>query len=114
MNPDVKKEWTEALRSGEYPQTAGTLRDDVGFCCLGVLCEIAVKHGVIPEVSVEDINGKNFYDYDRATATPSRKVIEWAGLPDSNPTLGEYAAAEWNDEQGKGFNEIADLIDKHL
>lgn len=33
----------EALRSGEYPQTQGRLRDGNGFCCLGVLVDLFLK-----------------------------------------------------------------------
>jgi len=34
-------EWTAALRSGDYEQCQDVLNDGGGFCCLGVLCEIA-------------------------------------------------------------------------
>ena len=48
MNPEVKKRWLAALRSGEYAQTTGKLHrldpdvfepNDIpaGYCCLGVL-----------------------------------------------------------------------------
>ena len=44
MDPDVKKVWLEALRSGEYKQGAYTMCrvDSEGaysFCCLGVLAD---------------------------------------------------------------------------
>lgn len=32
--------WIEALRSGNYQQTRGRLRDTTGFCCLGVAEDI--------------------------------------------------------------------------
>jgi hypothetical protein len=37
--------WIEALRSGKYQQARKRLRTDVGFCCLGVICEMAVAEG---------------------------------------------------------------------
>jgi hypothetical protein len=57
MNERLKKRWLKALRSGEYKQAQEALRgpvypsddngfidDDqeagVGYCCLGVLCEV--------------------------------------------------------------------------
>lgn len=59
MNAEVKAQWLDALRSGEYQQTKGRLRRDnpidpedaddgynAGYCCLGVLCDLAVKAGV--------------------------------------------------------------------
>ncbi len=35
--------WTEALTDGSHEQATGTLRDgqDGGYCCIGVLCDIA-------------------------------------------------------------------------
>lgn len=38
---DITK-WCEALRSGKYSQTKGTLQDHKGYCCLGVACEIFI------------------------------------------------------------------------
>jgi hypothetical protein len=41
MNPEIKAQWLEALRSGKFEQARGLLhvRDD-GYCCLGVLAEV--------------------------------------------------------------------------
>lgn len=40
MNQEIKEKWVAALCSGDYKQGQGRLRDDDGFCCLGVLCNI--------------------------------------------------------------------------
>lgn len=51
MEASLKAKWIEALRSGQYRQTQARLRtnDGLGYCCLGVLCEISGqgewKHG---------------------------------------------------------------------
>lgn len=37
---DKLLEWPDKLRSGEYQQTSGHLKDDVGHCCIGVLDDI--------------------------------------------------------------------------
>jgi len=34
--------WLDALNSGEYKQTKGTLQNNNGFCCLGVACKVLV------------------------------------------------------------------------
>jgi hypothetical protein len=47
MNPDKKKQWTTALRSGEYEQGEVRLERDGKFCCLGVLSHLAYKEGVV-------------------------------------------------------------------
>lgn len=41
MNERLKKRWIEALRSGRFKQTIGALRDENGYCCLGVLHLVA-------------------------------------------------------------------------
>lgn len=47
LDPNFKKAWVSALRSGEYEQGCGTLKTEdtdsgtVSFCCLGVLREVA-------------------------------------------------------------------------
>ncbi len=54
----VMTRWYEALLSGRYTQAKRTLQrvqpsnvdedtDQLGFCCLGVLCDLAVQDGVI-------------------------------------------------------------------
>jgi hypothetical protein len=45
MNQDIKRQWVTALRSGEYAQTRGNLRDQNGFCALGVLCDVYASQG---------------------------------------------------------------------
>lgn len=47
MKKEIADKWVAALRSGNYKQTTGMLnRNNESFCCLGVLCEIAIKDGV--------------------------------------------------------------------
>ena len=46
MTQELKEKWVAALRSGEYSQCKASLKEDagngtVGYCCLGVLREIA-------------------------------------------------------------------------
>ena len=50
MNKDIAREWVTALRSGEYPQGMGGLRQygdlirsEVTYCCLGVLCDVVAE-----------------------------------------------------------------------
>lgn len=48
MTPELKSKWVAALRSGKYKQTQTVLRDDLGFCCLGVLCDVIGPTGWSP------------------------------------------------------------------
>lgn len=46
MKAELKQKWIEALRSGQYRQGKGVLRDSADrFCCLGVLCDVVNKSG---------------------------------------------------------------------
>jgi hypothetical protein len=128
MNADIKAQWTAALRSGEYVQGHGYLNADGKLCCLGVLCELAVKAEVIESTISEHDSIITYGDKEMDVLPPA--VREWAGLPDSNrygnpnnPTVikddDEISLAELNDGEGHAerkhtFEEIADLIDAHL
>jgi hypothetical protein len=128
MNPEVKAKWLEALRSGEYKQTLYTLRScNGGFCCLGVLSDVYRKEvggswqlGHDGDDTVYSIVNKNQDDY--ATVELPNCVSDWAGVEGCNPEVrlktnddnfGFVSLATLNDE-GKTFNEIADLIEKQL
>lgn len=117
MKIEIKIDWLEALRSGEYPQARGSLKSAHGYCCLGVLCELAVLAGL--DIAVDaDPSGRTLYDGSDAYLPHS--VRDWAGLSDSNPrvphqlgSLRTNNLAGYNDG-GYTFFEIADLIEKHL
>lgn len=145
--------WTSALRSGEYGQIAGQLRLDedkalneeewidfingdltipaLGYCCLGVACEVAALSGV------EDS------DYEGSDGAPADSVRRWLGLDElystgvtvvlgqdehgftcivdedsdaSRPNRGHESVSlmELNDSYGYTFNDIADVIDGGL
>jgi hypothetical protein len=111
MNPEVRKLWTEALRSGRYPQTTQVLRSCYGFCCLGVLCDLAVAANVIPPPVVDDFE---IFEYGREHKYEELpiEVQEWAGLTSGDPVLiGNQTCTTANDRLRLSFNEIADLID---
>ncbi len=36
------KQWIQALRSGKFEQTDGSLQNSEGYCCLGVACKLFV------------------------------------------------------------------------
>lgn len=51
LKPEIKAAWVEALRSGSYRQGRGQLKvpaeDGDRFCCLGVLCDLATREGLV-------------------------------------------------------------------
>jgi len=41
MEKELRKKWVLELRSGKYKQIQGALKKDGGYCCLGVLMDVA-------------------------------------------------------------------------
>lgn len=91
MNSEVKERWIEALESGKFPQTHRTLADANGFCCLGVLCEIAVEDQVVTRGSHLGFADEGIVYYEGengfASAMLPEDVWMWAGLPNENPLV---------------------------
>jgi hypothetical protein len=128
VKADVKTRWVQALRSGEYPQTRGALRrvsaiadgPPRGFCCLGVLCDLAAKEGVTTPVEQGGLIGyRTVGRYNKPfteTSILPSEVRDWAGL-DSPYGLewdnGLETLTSVNDGGGS-FAEIADRIEAAL
>ncbi len=103
MDKQVKKDWIEALRSGEYEQGHTQLAnlDKKGeienHCCLGVLCVVQgfdlIDHGPGPRYS---------------NAVPELEYS--AGLTDKQMT----SLYDLNDNQGYSFEGIADYIEENI
>lgn len=131
MKPEIKKLWVDALRSGEYKQTKGCLKSEDGMCCLGVLTDLYIKSPdnkfgfewdyspTTYSYAISDIVGESTWTDLPAT------VSDWAGLDESNPTIGTSLATIHNDGynsfvypeksiKSKTFAEIADLIEEYL
>ena len=113
MNPDLKARWTTKLRSGEYLQGKGALRQRAEerdlFCCLGVLCEIAVDEGAVHRSEKPGAIGWH-YSYDEEGGVLPIGLEEWSGISfDDRQDL-----MNMNDAHGKTFSEIADWVDANL
>lgn len=122
-NTDVIKLWVEALESGDYAQTTGRLQRTgpsdrpAGYCCLGVLCDVAIKQGVpIGRFDLYDsvlfCNLEN--SEDASWEVLPNVVMEWAGLDTDDPLIDGHTASEWNDVCRTTFPEIADKIRKEF
>lgn len=88
MNPEVKKLWIDALRSGEYKQTKGILRREGGkggYCCLGVLCDLHAKQGL---GNFKDSNAYADGLGEESSAFLTLGVVRWAGLKSPSPAAG--------------------------
>lgn len=116
MDKELKDKWVAALRSGEYKQTKGkfhdTTRETGGYCCLGVLCEVAKPE----EWDGRRLSYKNDFGdtcYDTECLTPSL-IERWKfdgkeyDLMYMNDGIGPYR------DNPKSFSVIADYIEKEL
>lgn len=124
VNTEIVTAWVRALRSGEYEQGQGQLRDlDDKFCCLGVLCDLAVKAGVDVKVQAD----KSSYSYDGHGDFPPPAVGDWIGVDVAVPfyekpetetcdakgcgcCVETHTLAELNDD-GMSFEQIAEVIE---
>lgn len=137
LDPAVKKRWTDALRSGEYPQGSNQLKTNDGyFCCLGVKAEIEgkltkAKYTVYPgrpETTYEEKEKYGLFNWFTRTVTrtlPARpdRVQEgtWrcgsimGHLPENEmPSEIQAKLINMNDTEGRSFNYIAAYIDRYL
>lgn len=136
MKKEPKRLWLEALRSGERKQGTGVLHSTYGdkgrYCCLGVLCEIAVEKGLDLSVTAQPAE---VVTYDGERNYPPNVVRDWSGLSmeEDDPSvvltdalmdrvLGqagdagihrEATLSQLNDE-GCDFELIADIIERCL
>lgn len=123
MNTEVKAAWLDALRSGNYKQGKRRLRRDSQFCCLGVLCDLAVQTGVISYTThPSDENTIYYYGKEQACNYLPEEVIKWADLDSRNPRVDEsfdrishnVSLGGINDVMDYTFEGIADVIEKYL
>lgn len=137
MKHDIAMKWVAALRSGNYTQTKGVLKDDTGYCCLGVLCAIQGRefhYSPEPLITHPDVVDPRYYVDDVESLARTNIGRNWSTLPtdlvrelemhspsgeftpdgalDEEGYTKNYDLAELNDA-GKTFDEIADLIEKH-
>jgi hypothetical protein len=134
MNKEIAKKWITELRSGKYKQGTGRLHgtDADGsdrYCCLGVLCEIAVSEGVAERSSEPIRHGrymygtevnerKDFEDKTRHSTVLPVVVKEWAGMKDDcgkhNVSNGGYEYLTSLNDRGSSFAQIADIIEQNV
>ncbi|HEY6018324.1 MAG TPA: hypothetical protein VIY48_00030 [Candidatus Paceibacterota bacterium] len=127
MNPEIKALWIAALKSGDYPKTAGRLArldesGSVGYCCLGVLMELGAKEGVCHGMEIGSPNpyvttvqpyypGSNYAEdhWSYQVTMPTREVHKWANL--------DYEAADfltYLNDSNTTFAPVIEYIDINL
>jgi hypothetical protein len=95
--------WIDALKSGRYAQCQNTLKDETGYCCLGVLGDVLLN----PEYG--KCNAFTYYanfkqyDYKSFVALPAQVLSH-----NIQKTLMDM------NDNGKSFEEIADYIQENV
>lgn len=110
-----------ALRSEEFTQGQGvlkrrnTINGKVSHCCLGVFCEIAMRHGVQLEVTEFEMKteGATGYRFNGAGSQLPLEVADWLGIPTSPQVTPTKTAMSANDALGWNFGQIADAFDSY-
>lgn len=100
--PDIQQ-WINALRSGNYSQTKFYLQNNIGYCCLGLACQLFIPQNQIEYNSLGYIIGQ----------LPSRQHNAPKWLKGINADFmcktGEFLS-KLNDK-GWTFNQIADALE---
>lgn len=113
MDKKVKKEWIAALRSGEYKRCRNVLHDGEGFCCLGVLLDIAYDGDW---VSIPNGCGTPRWRLGNEELLPSGSFLRRVGISDDNARQLAHMNDGTDTLSGKGrsFRQIANWIEKNL
>ena len=143
INPEVKKKWVEALRSGKFEQgrsrlvgisskpkdIVGEAKSDKCYCCLGVLCEVYAED--------TKMTGKQKNEFIHEVSTNEAPALtpgfsKWLGLGKVSKREGGYftfnpnltveideekeseSIAELNDDYEFTFQDLATLIEEQL
>jgi hypothetical protein len=100
---DLRRKWVEALRSGRYQKSTGTLNIRGGYCCLGVACDI-----LDPEQTMHPW---------RQSAYPPNCIRDAFGLSTTEGlftgTGGVHKSLASLNDGGNSFAEIADIIESN-
>lgn len=108
MDKQLKARWVEALRSGNYKQETGMLRNErtMKFCCLGVLADI--------QGAQWDFSSPRFDKTCAVHRDGGWLKEEFAG---GLPLADQKTLSDMNDGRDRprsSFGEIAEYIEKNL
>lgn len=103
MRKVTKKEWVDALRSGQYKQGKHFLNVNGTFCCLGVLADLT-GCGWEDRMAVTESG-------DESSVLLSDHFDQYLDFQLSTTTQDHLAN---RNDHGESFSQIADYIEEHL
>lgn len=127
MKKKIADKWIAALKSKKFKQGRWRLKTPDGYCCLGVLCEIAKEEGVVNEIVIQDKTGI-YSGYIEKTDDQSAQgrgafhalsdhLMEWSGMKHNMGKVvmdgEEKFLANFNDYDNYSFEQIAEVIEKN-
>lgn len=96
-NLEALKIWVDGLLSDEFEQGQGQLaqcsvdssgvRGPEKHCCLGVISELSIRHGLDVHRNEVSRYGGVLFEYDGQRDFLPPKVREWLGIENENPSL---------------------------
>lgn len=112
LRSEILSKTIDALRSGKYVQGRGRLNiNNEEFCCLGVICEVAMGCGVELKKRIR----RGIYSYDGSSVILPSTVADLLDVSAEgtflNDDCDERALSAMNDS-GMTFSEIAKVIEK--
>lgn len=98
----LKQQWIDALYSETYVQTKSVLHNAQGFCCLGVLADVAG----CTWIPMESGAYKAVFNDDRFGGFVSKPIQRAVNID----MIDQHTLSSLNDAYGLSFAEIADYI----
>lgn len=116
----IQKAWVRALRSGKYKQCTrvltkvGSNGKSRSHCCLGVLCQLALKKGVKIKTHLQKESHIVVYGRTEYSTLPER-IMKWAKVRDKIGSIrnNPIPLTGYNDSHKKSFKQIADIIEEN-
>lgn len=117
IDPEIKAKWLAALRSGQYKQgkeyLCRVINNEPSFCCLGVLADVSgLEYHNSDCLHLQSSYHRNYVIPENEDAT----CEDYLAIGDTSfvvPYRIQQILAEMNDDENT-FEEIADVIEKHL
>lgn len=122
INKELRDKWITALRSGSYKQGEDLLKsvddnENIRYCCLGVLCEVA-------DIKSEIDEEQNFFTFDGMEDLLTKRLLSKFGLTSeeqdflasmNDGTKGIYDGCVFDfTKDKKDFHQIANWIEQNL
>lgn len=100
----LREEWLAALESDDYRQTCMWLQAGDRYCCLGVACKVAERHGV-------EVIKDEFGDGIAGSSLAVQEAVKAAfGFRHGKGGIVNGKSLAEHNDAGRSFKEIATLV----